>query len=261
MKRWSSGAAYDPYMGRWSQAVAPQFLTWLALPVRASWVDVGSGTGALIRALLQEHQPTSVLGIERSEEYLAFARQHITDPRVAWQHGDAEHLPLEDGSWDGVVSGLVLNFVPHPDQAVREWRRVVRPHGTVAAYVWDYVDGMPMMRLFWEAVTALHLDEQADNEHRQFDQWTPTYLSQLWQQAGLKDIQTTNIEIPMVFPDFDAYWTPFLGGQGPAPQYLMALPEASRMRLRDTLHASLPMRADGSLHLRARARAISGRVA
>ena len=261
MNRWSSGVAYDPYMGRWSQAVALQFLHWLAIPKHASWVDVGSGTGAVLRTLLHEHEPTRVMGIDRSEEYLAFARQHLTDPRVEWQQGDAEHLPLADASWDVVVAGLLLNFVPHPDQAVREWRRVVRPHGTVATYVWDYVNGMPMMRLFWEAVATLHLDEEAENEHQHFDQWQPDYLLQLWREAGLEDIQTTSIEIPMVFPDFAAYWTPFLGGQGPAPQYLMALPDATRTRLRDALHESLPLRADGSLHLSARAWAICGRVA
>ena len=112
MNRWSRGAAYAPYIGRWSQAVAPQFLNWLALPDHASWVDVGSGTGAVIRTLLHEHEPTRVLGIDRSEAYLAFARQHLTDPRVEWQQSDAEHLPLADARWDVFVAGLLLSPIP-----------------------------------------------------------------------------------------------------------------------------------------------------
>ncbi|MBA3824086.1 MAG: methyltransferase domain-containing protein [Ktedonobacterales bacterium] len=261
MQRWTNGEAYDPYMGRWSHAVAAQFLPWLAVPKHATWVDVGSGTGVVIRALLDAQEPTRVMGIDRSAAYLAFAQHHITDPRVAWVVGEAEHLPVADASWDVVVAGLLVNFVPHPDQAVREWRRVVRSQGTVAAYVWDYVDGMPLNQVFWAAVAQLQPDPQVEEERHQFDQWQPSVLTHLWQEAGLVDIQTTSIHLPMVFADFADFWTPFLGGQGTAPEYYQALPETMRIHLRETLHAALPLRADGSLHLAARAWAIQGRVA
>jgi ubiquinone/menaquinone biosynthesis C-methylase UbiE len=53
--------------------------------------------------------------------------------------GDAHALPVEDESFDAAVAGLVLNFVTEPARALRDMRRAVRPGGTVAVYVWDYV--------------------------------------------------------------------------------------------------------------------------
>ena len=58
-------------------------------------------------------------------------------------------------TWMRVVSGLVLNFLPDPAAAVRELRRVTRAGGTVAAYVWDYADGMQVIRAFWDAAIEL----------------------------------------------------------------------------------------------------------
>jgi hypothetical protein len=49
---WASGAAYEPYVGRWSRLVAREFLTWLAVPAGARWLDIGCGTGALSQIIL-----------------------------------------------------------------------------------------------------------------------------------------------------------------------------------------------------------------
>jgi SAM-dependent methyltransferase len=152
---WANGDSYDSYVGRWSRLVAHQFLGWLDIPSGVQWLDVGCGTGALSQTILDNSSPHPVLGIDSSEEYIAFARNQIQDPRAAFQLGYAQALPVEPAAYDVVVSGLVLNFVPQPTQPLCEMIRAVRKGGTVAAYVWDYAGQMQPIRNFWDAAVAL----------------------------------------------------------------------------------------------------------
>src|SRR5579883_2436886 len=161
---WASGAAYEPYVGRWSRLVAREFLAWLRLPVERRWLDVGCGTGALSEIILKHAAPREVIGIDRSAGYVAYVRRQVQDPRAHFGVGDARALPYAAAIFDVAVSGLVLNFVPEPERAAAELARVTRAGGTVAAYVWDYAGRMELMRHFWDAAvaldpTALELDE------------------------------------------------------------------------------------------------------
>ncbi|HCT76115.1 MAG TPA: SAM-dependent methyltransferase, partial [Micromonosporaceae bacterium] len=161
-------------------------------------------------------------------------------------------------SFDAVVSGLALNFVPDPRRAAAEIARVAASGGVAAAYVWDYAEGMAMMRYFWEAATALDPAAAELDEGRRFPLCRPQPLSRLWADAGLDKVTTQALEVPTVFADFDDYWRPFLGGQGPAPGYAMSLTEEHRRALRDLLRARLPSNPDGSIPLIARAWAVRG---
>ena len=152
---WTGGASYESYIGRWSRLVARQFVPWLNVPSGAQWLDVGCETGTLIHTILDTASPRAVLGIDSSEGYIDFARKEVQDPHVAFRLGDAQALPVKSAAYDGVVSGLVLNFIPKPSQALREMIRAVRIGGIVAAYVWDYADKMQLIRYFWNAAVAL----------------------------------------------------------------------------------------------------------
>ena len=255
---WAVGDAYEAYVGRWSRRVAEAFLQRLDVPEGARWLDVGCGTGALTAAVLATQEPAEVVGVDPSGGFLATARTGIDDGRATFLAGDAQALPLPDSRVDAVVSGLVLNFVPDPAAAVAEFVRVTVPGGTAAAYVWDYAEGMGMMRRFWDA--AALLDPAAADEGPRFPLCRPAPLRQLWENAGLHDPTVTAIEVPTVFAGFDDYWTPFLGGQGPAPAYVMSLPEDDRAALRELLRARLPARPDGSIPLTAKAWAVWGRI-
>ncbi|GAB3942755.1 class I SAM-dependent methyltransferase [Micromonospora vulcania] len=255
---WADGDAYEAYVGRWSRLVAADFLTGLDAPPGRHWLDVGCGTGALTSTILTGADPVRVTGVDRSAGFVGNARARVGDARATFQVGDAGALPLSDHSADVVVSGLTLNFVPEPARAVAEFARVVRPAGTVAAYVWDYADGMAMMRYFWSAAGQFDPVAAELDEGRRFTMCSPDGLRELWNDAGLGEVSVRPVEVPTVFTDFADYWTPFLGGQGAAPAYVATLAEPDRIALRSLLAARLPIESDGSIRLTARAWAVRG---
>ena len=257
--RWAAGKLYEPYVGRWSRRVADVFLPWTRAPRRAAWLDVGCGTGALIERILATSSPRSVKGLDSSEAFLALADESIDDRRVSFALGDARQIPAPNDSFEVVVSGLVLNFVPEPAVAAAEIARVIKIGGVAAAYVWDYAGGMQMMRHFWNAAVALDPAAREKDEGRRFPLCTPEALRALWSHAGFRNVEVAAIDIETVFRDFDDYWTPFLGGQGPAPGYCMSLSEEGRERLRERLRYALPTAIDGSIPLYARVWAVQGR--
>ena len=257
---WASGDAYEPYVGRWSRLIARQFLAWLGVPPDKTWLDVGCGTGALSQVILDTASPRNVLGVDPSDGFVSFARHKVTDPRAKFQVGDAQKLPLADSSLDAALAGLVINFIPDQAKAVGEMTRVTRSGGIVAAYVWDYSGEMQMMRRFWDAAVALDSNATPLDEGRRFPVCRPEPLTGLFEQAGLGNVTVRSIDTPTIFKDFDDYWTPFLGGQAPAPGYCMSLSEERRVALRDRIKASLPIGEDGTIHLIARAWAVRGAV-
>jgi SAM-dependent methyltransferase len=256
---WASGGAYEPYVGRWSRRVAREFVEWLAIPPAASWLDVGCGTWALTETILRCANPAEVHGIDPSEGYLAVAREQVRDPRVRFSAGDARDLSIESARYDAVVSALVLNFIPDVRAGIAEMARVVRPGGIVAGYVWDYAGKMELMRYFWDAVVALKPQDLDRDEGRRFPICKPGPLKDHFEGAGLKDVEVRGIDVSTYFRDFDDYWTPFLGGQFPAPDYAMSLDEEARAALRERIRAQLPIAADGSISLIARAWAVRGK--
>jgi ubiquinone/menaquinone biosynthesis C-methylase UbiE len=148
--QWFDATAYEQYIGRWSRRVAEVFVPALAVPVGRDRLDAGCGTGALTDIILTVADPARVVGVDMSPGYVEHARDRVGDDRAEFRIGDAQDLPVADRAVDVVVSALTLNFIPDPQQAAVEFRRVLRPGGIAAAYVWDYADGMAMTRTFWD---------------------------------------------------------------------------------------------------------------
>jgi SAM-dependent methyltransferase len=254
---WSSGAAYDGYIGRWSRQVAERFVAWLEPQADATWIDVGCGSGALTRTILRSAQPSRVLGVDPSADFVGHARSTIDDERSEFVVGNGLALPAASGSAGYVVSGLVLNFIPDPDAALAEMSRATTDGATVAAYVWDYAEGMQMLRAFWDAVVALDPGAAALDESTRFPLCRPEPLRRLFDAAGLADVEQSDITVATTFADFDDFWTPFLSGQGPAPGYCASLAPDDLDRLRDRLHHELAPDG-GPIDLTARAWAVMG---
>jgi SAM-dependent methyltransferase len=188
---------------------------------------------------------------------LGTARIRLGD-RAEFHVGSASGLPLADQSVDAVVSALALNFVPDAPAAVAEMVRVTAPRGTIAAYVWDYAGRMELMKHFWDAVVALDPRGASLHEGLRFPLCNPDALSSLLASAGLRDVEARAIDTPTQFANFEEYWLPFLGGQGPGPSYVASLDEGARNRLRERLRVRVPASSDGSISLVARAWAVRG---
>jgi SAM-dependent methyltransferase len=255
---WSNAKLYEPFIGRWSRLVAAELVSWLDPPDGLNWLDVGCGTGALSEVVLGRAAPASLTGVDPSEAYIAQAAERLAGDNVTFRVGDAAALPLPDASVDRVVCGLVLNFVPDPGAALREMRRVLIAGGVAAAYVWDYSDGMQILRRFWDAAIAEDPSAAELDEGARFAICSHGGLRACFTDAGMVEVAERSIEVACRFRDFDDYWAPFLGGQGPAPGYCSALSPQARERLRARLQSTLPTSPDGSINLTARAWAVVG---
>lgn len=129
--RWPLWIFYGPM-----ESPCSTIIHWLVdSPTGLKWLDVGCGSGALSKAVINNHEPAEIAAIDQSEGFVAKAQKQLGS-LARCRVGNALALPLEDSSVDITVSGLVLNFISEPERALDEMRRVTVPGGTVALYVW-----------------------------------------------------------------------------------------------------------------------------
>lgn len=252
--------AYERFMGRWSRRLAPLLVKFASVDEGDSVLDVGSGTGALALALAEAIPSVRVTGVDPSSAYVRYAQARTPGDRVRFSVGDAQALEIPDASVDKTLSLLVMNFIPDSVKALREMIRVTRPGGVVAAAVWDYGEGMEMLRVFWDEAVALDSTIAARDE-RNMPLCRQGELAALWRANGLQRVEELPIIIELSFASFDDYWRPFLGGQGPAGAYAASLSEPRRAALDARLRGRLlGTRQDGPFKLRGRAWAVKGVV-
>jgi SAM-dependent methyltransferase len=220
-------------------------------------LDVGSGTGALASAILDTRPHAHVTGVDVAPDYVAAARQRGRRG-ARFVVGDAQALDFADGTFDRTVSMLALNFVRDPARALAEQIRVTRPGGLIAAAVWDYGDGMEMLRAFWNEAAAVDASAEARDE-RHMRPCRHTELSALWLSQGMLAVGERPLVIQQRFVSFADYWTPFLGGQGPAGAFVSGLQPSARTALCDRLRRLLVGTNDSApFTLTARAWAVKG---
>jgi SAM-dependent methyltransferase len=257
--RWTSGAHYDQWMGRWSCLLAREFLTWLNLPAGLRWLDVCCGSGVITEAIVEFSSPASVVGVDVSPEQINFARQHRARNNVTFETADAMSLPFAEATFDVTVCGLGLNYIPSPVRGLEEFRRVTRPGATVAVYVWDYAQGARFLREFWDAAIAIDGEAATFDQAHRFPMCTPEGLRGLFEPAKLEDSTVHPLDVVTRFTSLDDYWDPLLTGQGSAPSYLATCDKKIQAAIRERLRAALPANSEGGIELSARAWAIRAR--
>lgn len=254
--RFDDGAAYERYMGRWSQLAGETFLEWLAPAAGLRWLDVGCGNGAFTQMVVDRCAPAAVEGVDPSEGQLSYAQARPAARLARFREGDAMALPFADDTFDVAVMPLVIFFVPDPAKGVAEMARVVCPGGSVTAYGWDMTGGgfpyhalQAEMRAMGLAVAKPPSPDAASIE----------VLQSLWRGAGLEAVETREITVQRTFADFDDYWLTVLGGPSVGRQ-LAALDADGTVRLQERMRAAMPTDASGGITYSARANAVKGRV-
>ena len=250
-----AGATYDAFMGRYSVALAEQFVEAAGVRRGQTAVDVGCGPGALTAVLVDRLGAGSVVACDPSAPFVAECSARHPEVEVA--SGRAEAVPFESDRFDHAMAQLVLHFVSDPDAAAREMMRVVRPGGRVSACVWDFADGMEMLRGFWDA--ALEVDPSAPDEAQRLRFGRPGEIAQLFESAGMDTVVESTLRVSSRYRDFDELWQGFLAGVGPAGAFCASLVEDDRTRLRAALFRRFGS-PDGPFTLGAVARCAVARV-
>ena len=252
--RFDDGAAYERYMGKWSQLVGAAFLVWLSPTSGGRWLDVGCGNGAFTEMIVERCAPASVEGIDPSEAQLAHARMRPALRAAQFRQGDAMALPFPDAAFDATVMPLVIFFVPDPAKGVAEMARVVGPGGLVTAYAWDMLGGGFPYEALRDEMRALGV---AVPTPPSTDASRIEALRDLWTGAGLIAVETREIAVQRTFADFDDYWTIVFGGPSVGPQLKAMAPEVLA-RLKARMRERLPADAAGRITYGARANAVKG---
>jgi SAM-dependent methyltransferase len=254
----SQAQAYERFMGRWSRILAPRLVRFAGVRDGDAVLDVGAGTGALAAAIARAAPASRIVGIDPTAAYVELARSNLAGSLIQFEVGDAQDLRFAGATFERSLSLLVLNFVRDAAAAVREMKRVTRAGGTIAAAVWDYGEGMQMLRAFWDEAGALR-PEAAARDERNMPLCRRGELGALWREQGLEDVVETELIIDTRFTSFDDFWQPFLGKQGPAGAYVAALTHTEQSTLAERLRERLLRReSDGPVALQARAWAVRG---
>lgn len=259
----NDGPAYERFIGRWSRRVADRIAQTVPMSGNGALLDVGCGTGSVTAALAARYPGRKVVGVDVAEPYLAFARARPDQPGVEFHKMDALALEFPDGTFDSAVALIALNFMSDPLLAARQIARVVRPGGTVVVAAWDFRGGLVYQRLLWDTAAGIDPVAAATRDKIFANPLAkPDGMSDLLRAAGLADVERRSETVRMDFADFDDYWQPLLGGQGPVGGYVAALEPAMRDRVAEAVRkAYLSGDVDGPRSLTATAWVVTGRVA
>ena len=244
--------AYDRFMGRYSVPLAPEFADFAAVAAGQRVLDVGCGPGALTTELVDRLGAAAVSAVDPSEPFVEAARKR--HPGVTVHRAAAEQLPFEAEAFDAALAQLVVHFMTLPVEGLRELARVTRTGGVVAACVWDHAGGQGPLSPFWEA--ARRLDPHVEDESKLAGA-REGHLGQLFQEAGLHEIEEDVLSVSLEHSSFEDWWEPFMLGVGPAGDYAGGLGAERQVQLREACRELLP---DAPFELTARAWAARGRV-
>jgi SAM-dependent methyltransferase len=220
--------AYDRFMGRYSVPLAPRLADFAGVTGGQRVLDVGCGPGALTTELVARLGAENVSAADPSEPFVEAARAR--HPGVEVRRAAAEELPYDADTFDAALAQLVVHFMADPVAGLGEMGRVTQPGGAVAACVWDHAGGHGPLSTFWEA--AHELGDDVVDESRLAGA-RAGHLTELFEAAGLRDVEEDAISVRVEHPTFDEWWEPFTLGVGPAGAYAKALDPERQAELRE----------------------------
>jgi len=246
-----SSDAYDRFMGRYSTQLAPAFADFAGVAAGMRVLDVGAGTGALTQELVARAGEANVAAAEPSPDYAAVLRGRF--PGATVEQAPAAELPWEDGAFDAALAQLVVVFVEDAPAAFRELARVTKPGGVVATTMWE-VEGMDMMNALNEVRRQVRpgaftpLTQYRDEAS----------LRELFEECGLRDVETTTLEVAVEYESVDELWEPAIHVGGPGGPVADALSSDELARAREIFAEALG-RPTGTFRLSGRSATVRGR--
>jgi len=253
----ADSGAYERFMGRWSRAVAPHFLDWISAPPGGNWLDVGCGTGIFTELIFERCAPAAVFGIDPQRAQIDHAKCQPVGQRATLRVANAEALPFSDAVFDVVASALAINFIGDRPRALLEMRRVARPDGTVAGFVWDFeAERSPS----WPLRVTMRKTGAGVPHIPGANASSLRALAALFEQAGFRDVTTTTIEVTLPYADFEAFWEAQTPSYSPTTRIINAMSPSERKQLMECVRAALPTDASGRIEYAARANAVKARA-
>lgn len=254
--RFEDGAAYERMMGTWSGLAGKIFVDWLKPPAGWRWIDVGCGNGAFSEVLVERCTPAAVQGVDPSSAQIDFARKRPAARLAKFEIGNAMALPFPDDRFDAASMALVIFFVPEPKKGVAEMARVVRPGGMVAAYAWDILGGGHPQEPIRAELRAMGITPANPPSVEASRIET---MHDLWHDAGLEAVETREITVQRMFPNFEEFWEVSQLGSSLLPT-LAAMSTDDVERFKERVRARTPADSAGRITSSGRVNAVKGRV-
>jgi SAM-dependent methyltransferase len=229
-----AGEAYDRFMGRYSRPLAGMLTDWLEVVAGQEALDVGAGPGAWTEHLVARLGADRVSAIDPSEAFVGAFRERF--PEVEVRRGLAESLPFADATFDVAGACLVVHFMRDPVAGIAEMARVTRPGGRVGATVWDLAGRRAPMAPVWSALAELAPEHPGEGE---LPGGAAGELPAFFEDAGLVDVESTELAVTVTHPTFEEWWEPYLHAVGPIGEVIKALDADRRARLRSTCRERL----------------------
>ncbi len=156
-------------------------------------LDVGCGTGAAVRLLAGINGQGTIVGVDRENKYLDYARKKIQDlniENVSFLNCDCYNMPFEDNHFDICFSRLLFQHLVNPEAAIRELIRVTKPKGKIAICEID-----KGLNCFYPEPRHLRKYYDAEVRYRRFvkgDIYFGRKIYTLFAKNGIKDIKVVN---------------------------------------------------------------------
>lgn len=208
-------------------------------------LDLASGPALLAQDAARRVAPQGwVVASDIAEGMLMEARRRIAESNaviggsMSYLAADAEHLCIADESFDRVLAGLALFMFPHPERALAEIHRVLRPGGELVLSVWAEREAVPLIGRAQDCIARL-LPPPKVARPSVFRFGMPETLTQTLHDAGFKAVRIGACDFECEFEDAEAYWQAFLDLAGGAAEALSRLPEPTREALREAVAEDL----------------------
>ena len=205
---------YDRYLGPvLFEPYALDLVSRLPPGDRLRVLEIACGTGIVTRRLREALEDSATLtATDLSEPMIAYARDAVPAPGIAWQQADAQDLVFADGSFDVVVCQFGFMFLPDKSQGFREARRVLTSGGLLLANVWQSIQANPVIGAIDATLARLFPDDPPRFLEVPYGYHDADRIRADMQQGGWDDVQLETVSVQGLGPSAHEFALGFVLG-------------------------------------------------